>query len=168
MFALRARPPALPARRSAPRRPAAPATKTPRSPNSAPLTAQALRRSIPCDRPTKREEYRAPASSARCAFFVRHSTQGRNLAPLFSYSYRLLLPQLPYFYIHAVCPGVYCCFASYCYPTVCTRDHSEGVAVRLNGGEHRNPLPALRDETLCYALRLDQLSAGPSEVSCGS
>jgi len=123
MFALRARPPALPARRSAPRRPAAPATKTPRSPKSAPLTAQALRCSIPCDGPRKREEYRAPASSARCAFFVHHSTtQGRNLAPLFSYLYELLLPQLPYFDIHAKHTGVYPAFASYCYPNARARD----------------------------------------------
>ena len=63
---------------------------------------------------------------------------------------------------------------SYCYPAATIRVRRpkmclERVAMRLNGRTHSSPLPAFRDESLCYALCLEAFSAGPSaEVQCES
>jgi hypothetical protein len=53
-------------------------------------------------------------------------------------------------------------------PGVKPRHVSKQPALRLNPQGHCGALPTLRGEALCYAFRLDELSAAPSEAPCQS
>ena len=106
--------------------------------------------------------------------FVRSLARVQHSTPLFSCACALFREKWgchEKFGPHLDCQslGLSTNFTIFTLPDAKPRRVSKRVATRLNRVGRRSALPALRVQTLCYALRLDEFSPVPSsEVPCES
>jgi hypothetical protein len=106
------------------------------------------------------------------ALFLRSFAQERKLTRLFSCACALFCEKWGCHekfgsLLDCQSSGLSTIFTILAHPAAQTRSVSKRTAMRLNRVGHPSALMALWHETLCYALRLEEPSAAPSEVPCG-
>jgi len=107
------------------------------------------------------------------ALFVRSLAPERKLSLLFSCACALFREKWGCHekfgsFIDCQSSGLSTIFTIFSFLGAQPRRVSKRLAPRLNSQGHHSVLPTLRAEGLCYALRLDEFSAAPSEAPCQS
>lgn len=114
-----------------------------------------------------------PAFPATSPLFIRSLAQERKSTPLFSCACALFREKWGCHekfgsFIDCQSSGLSTIFTIFSFLGAQPRRVSKRLAPRLNSQGHHSVLPTLRAEGLCYALRLDEFSAAPSEAPCQS